>query len=140
MHRSFLIVGFSLKSVGRYLPSKLSWHFSDFMEDIIYARKKSGEIQVFSRDGFMFTKRRVLNFASFFGGGTHLLGKWTYSIMQWRKDIFGIFFICNTSIENVKVGYKSMWKVESYFHIFKNWLVFESKDCHQKHKLFECSN
>lgn len=94
--------------------------------------KKNGEIQVFCHDGLVqYMKRRLL---IFFRGGAHLLGRCTYSIMQWRKNIFGIVLICNTGPENVKVGYKNMWKMESYFCIFENELIYESKDCHHKHK------
>ena len=61
-------------------------------------------------------------------------------IIQRRKNIFGRVLICNTGCEQVKVGYKSMSKMESYFCIFENELVYESKGCHHKHKSFLCSN
>ena len=41
-----------------------------------------------------------------------------------EENIFGIFLICNSGIEKVRLGYKSVWKMENYFCIFENDLKF----------------
>ena len=41
-----------------------------------------------------------------------------------EENIFGVFLICNTGVEKVRLVYKSVWKMENYFCIFENDLKF----------------
>ena len=41
-----------------------------------------------------------------------------------EENIFGISLICSSGIEKVRLGYKSVWKMENYFCIFENDLKF----------------
>ena len=113
-----------MKSVSWNLPSYfvIIYELKDFF-------KKSGEIQIFYHDGFKLMKS-WRGYWFFFLGVRGIA--WYMLIYQGVKiiqlcneeNIFGIFLICNTGVEKVRIQ-KCVENGKLFLHLWKWFKIFE---------------